>query len=126
MKTYQIEIHRAADGRKTVPEDIEMASGDQITITADHDAASILCFGADTAAVLLPTPSMHVELAGGASVTYTVGTVDPLKYIVMVQSHGWPAPTVIRAATAGPSPSLHFRYADGKDFPGPSDPPFGT
>jgi hypothetical protein len=124
MNDIQVSIRKAGAGRAVSPGQSALAAGDKITFTAAHDAASILCFSSDTAALL--SAAGHVDLAGGASVSFTVGTPQPLDYIAVVQAHGWPVPPSIPAGHSSQTPRLILRDAGGKDFPDPPDPPVNT
>ena len=124
MSAIQISIRKAGAARAVSRRDNPIASGDQVTITAAHDAASVLCFSADAAGLL--SAASRVELAGGASVSYTVGSPEAREYVILVQAHGWPVPSEVPAGKSSDSAKLVFRDASGKDFPGPDDPPLNS
>jgi len=124
MSAIQISIRKAGAARAVSSRENPVASGDQITITAARHAASVLCLGAETAK-LLSAPS-NVELAGGASVSYTAGSTADQEYVILLQAHGWPVPPNIPAGKTGSPAKLVFRDASGKDFPGPDDPPVNS
>lgn len=124
MSDIQVSIRKAGAGRAVSPGQNPLSAGDKITFTAAHDAASILCFSSDTAALL--SAASQVDLAGGASVSFTVGAPQPVEYIAVVQAHGWPAPSSVPAGHSSGSPKLILRDAGGKDFPDPPDPPVST
>ena len=124
MSDIQVSIRKAGAGRAVSPGQSALASGDKLTFTAAHDAASILCFSAETAALL--SAKSQLDLAGGASISFTVGTAQPKEYIAIVQAHGWPAPSSVPAGKSSASARLTLRDAGGKDFPDPPDPPVNT
>jgi hypothetical protein len=124
MSAIQISLRKAGAARAINRRESPIAAGDQVTITAAHDAASILCFSADAAGLL--SASNRVELAGGASVSYTVGSPAALEYVILVQAHGWPVPSEVPAGKSSDSAKLVLRDASGKDFPGPDDPPVNS
>lgn len=124
---HEIQIHKAGPNRIPSITLAPLAEGDTITFVAGPDADSLLCFSAATLGVLTPTPEAdHVELAGGASASFTVGKVDALNYAVVLQAKGWPVPASIHDGDSTGQPTLVLKKADGADFPDPQDSGAGT
>jgi hypothetical protein len=118
MAQYNITIHAAGPMRKADVSEIQIQTGDTLSITAQAGAATILCLGGGTAA--LTGSASTIELAAGATVTLTLGAVSPGSYCIVLQAHGWPVPTNIDCGVAA-STTLTIRSAAKSDFPGPDD-----
>lgn len=58
--------------RAATPETIPLSNGDTLTFSTEDDAATLLCFSPNTAAVLTPLPGASVSIQAGSSVSFTV------------------------------------------------------
>ena len=88
MSKQSISIVNSSGMRAATPENIPLSNGDTLTFSAEDDAATLLCFSPDTAAVLTPSPGASVSIQAGSSVSFTVGAVANAIYCSIVLPAG--------------------------------------
>jgi hypothetical protein len=71
MSTKLVQIEQAGDFRQAQPPQVFVAEGEQIEFVNAGSDGTLLVLTPETAAILSPTPSSPVAIAGGATVTYT-------------------------------------------------------
>jgi len=126
MAKHVISIHSAGASRKVSLSEVPIQAGDELVFTAETNAASILCFGPETAEIISHGPSAsNLDIAGGTSLTLSIGALAAGGHTILIQAHGWPCPTKI-PFTPGGVAKIEIRPVKPADFPGPDDIPVGT
>ncbi len=120
MASTVVTIRRDLGCRVPSPTELAIAAGDSVTFSAESGAATTIQFTAEAAA-LLSVAGTSVNLAGGASVTFTVGQPEPRAYCVQVLPAGLPPQTI--ACESSATAVLRVLPGCDPDFNGPDVPP---
>ncbi len=88
MSTKVVQIAQAGQSREAEPPQVFVAEGEQVEFVNAGSGGTLLILTPETAAILSPTPSSPVTIAGGATVTYTFLTPTGSGYLAQVLPEG--------------------------------------
>lgn len=88
MSTKQVHIAQSVNSRQAQPPQVFIADGEQIEFVNAGSGGTLLVLTPETAAILSPTPSSPVTIAGGATVTYTFLKPTGSAYLAQVLPEG--------------------------------------
>ena len=114
MATIDVVLHVEMGLRVPSAANVPVVAGNSVKFSAGDGAASALFFSPATVSILSPKPESRVDLAAGASVTYTFTSAGSDSYGVVVQAPENPPPP---SFDFGASSSLAIQPGGGGDFP---------
>jgi hypothetical protein len=121
VSTKSISIVNSSGLRAATPNSVPLANGDVLTFSTGDDAPTLLCFAAETAAILIPRPDSQVPIAAAASVSFTVGAVANATYCaVAVPSDAAPPDSFDCRGAAQSGPTLMVKAGGAQTFSAPS------
>jgi len=88
MSTKLVHIAEAGDFRQAQPPQVFIAEGEQIEFVNAGSGGTLLVLTPETAAILSPTPSSPVTIAGGATASYTFLAPTGSGYLAQVLPEG--------------------------------------
>ena len=102
MSTKLVQIAQAGNFRQAQPPQVFVAEGEQMEFVNAGSGGTLLVLTPETAAILSPTPSSPVTIAGGATVTYTFLKPTGSGYLAQVLPEGATPEPVQGQGAAGP------------------------
>jgi hypothetical protein len=88
MSTKLVQIAQSGNFRQAQPPQVFVAQGEQIEFVNAGSGGTLLVLTPATAAILSPTPTSSVTIAGGATVTYTFLAPTGSGYLAQVLPEG--------------------------------------
>jgi len=88
MNKKLVQIVQSGDFRQAQPPQVFIAEGEQVEFVYGGSGGTLLVLTPETAAILSPTPTSPVTIAGGATVTYTFLKPTGSGYLAQVLPQG--------------------------------------
>jgi hypothetical protein len=102
MSTKIVQIAQSGEFRQAEPPEVFVAEGEQVEFVNAGSGGTLLVLTPETAAILSPTPTSPVTIAGGATVTYTFLTPTGSGYLAQVLPEGATPAPIDEAGAPGP------------------------
>ena len=102
MSTKLVQIAQSGDFRQAQPPQVFVAQGEQVEFVNAGSGGTLLVLTPETAAILSPTPTSPVTIAGGANATYTFLSPTGSGYLAQVLPEGATPGPVEGQGAAGP------------------------
>lgn len=102
MSTKLVQIAQSGDFRQAQPPQVFVSQGEQVEFMNAGSGGTLLVLTPETAAILSPTPTSPVTIAGGASITYTFLSPAGSGYLAQVLPEGATPGPVEGQGAAGP------------------------
>lgn len=102
MSTKLVQIAQSGDFRQVQPPQVFVSQGEQVEFMNAGSGGTLLVLTPETAAILSPTPTSPVTIAGGASITYTFLSPAGSGYLAQVLPEGATPGPVEGQGAAGP------------------------